>query len=194
MSQEQLSLAEIIDKLSVEVDSGIRYVFDDTYLIDFNQLTDPLALSSLNRPLYAMEVTPDVLAYNRMVEKSKRILAKSDFDQSVCDANEWLIPDNYKLLTIGEIHDRCIKAHADRGVEITSQRLDRLDWELAVFSVRGLMPVIQLMCYVVDTLTSTGEVWGVGRGSSVSSYVLYLIGVHDIDSVFYELDFSEFVT
>jgi DNA polymerase III alpha subunit len=36
-------------------------------------------------------------------------------------------------------------------------------------------------------------VWGVGRGSSVASYTLYLIGVHKIDSIKYELDINEFL-
>jgi len=36
-------------------------------------------------------------------------------------------------------------------------------------------------------------IWGVGRGSSVASYVLYLLDVHRIDSMFYDLDPSEFL-
>ena len=35
--------------------------------------------------------------------------------------------------------------------------------------------------------------WGVGRGSSVASYALFLIGVHKIDSVKYDLDWREFL-
>ena len=48
------------------------------------------------------------------------------------------------------------------------------------------------MKYVVDTLRDNNIVWGVGRGSSVSSYVLYLIGIHKIDSVKYALPIDEF--
>lgn len=194
MSQEQLRLAEIIEKLSVEVEPGIRYVFDDTYLIDFNVLSDPLSLSSLNRPLYAMELAPDVVAYNRMVDKANRILVKEDFDETVCDSDDWLIPEEYKTLTLNDVYDRCVAAHDLRGIAITTNRLDRLELELATFSVKGLLPVLRLMCYVVDTLTSAGEVWGVGRGSSVSSYTLFLLGVHDVDSVQYELEFNEFIS
>jgi DNA polymerase III alpha subunit len=36
-------------------------------------------------------------------------------------------------------------------------------------------------------------VWGVGRGSSVSSYVLYLLGVHRVNSLYYDLDIHEFL-
>ena len=36
-------------------------------------------------------------------------------------------------------------------------------------------------------------IWGVGRGSSVASYVLYKLGVHRIDSLYYNLDIGEFL-
>jgi DNA polymerase III alpha subunit len=36
-------------------------------------------------------------------------------------------------------------------------------------------------------------IWGVGRGSSVASYVLYKLGVHRIDSMYYDLDPQEFL-
>jgi DNA polymerase III alpha subunit len=48
------------------------------------------------------------------------------------------------------------------------------------------------MKYVVDTLRNNQVVWGVGRGSSVASYVLFIIGVHKIDSVKYKLPINEF--
>jgi DNA polymerase III alpha subunit len=35
--------------------------------------------------------------------------------------------------------------------------------------------------------------WGVGRGSSVASFVLYLIGIHRINSLFYNLPIEEFL-
>jgi DNA polymerase III alpha subunit len=36
-------------------------------------------------------------------------------------------------------------------------------------------------------------IWGVGRGSSVASYVLYLLEVHRVDSMYYNLDIREFL-
>jgi len=47
--------------------------------------------------------------------------------------------------------------------------------------------------YLVDTLRSQNIVWGVGRGSSVASYCLYLIGVHKVNSMQYNLDIHEFL-
>jgi len=49
------------------------------------------------------------------------------------------------------------------------------------------------MIYFVDTLRKHNILWGVGRGSSVSSYILYLIGIHRIDSIKYNLNIGEFL-
>ena len=55
-----------------------------------------------------------------------------------------------------------------------------------------MIPVLKTMKFIVDTLKKNNIVWGVGRGSSVASYVLHIIGVHKIDSVKYNLPIEEF--
>ena len=62
-----------------------------------------------------------------------------------------------------------------------------------MFKDRGLFPVLQLLIYIVDTMRNNNLVWGVGRGSAVSSYVLYILGVHKVNSVKYMLDIQEFL-
>ena len=42
-------------------------------------------------------------------------------------------------------------------------------------------------------MTQNQVIWGVGRGSSVASFVLYKLGVHKIDSLYYNLDVHEFL-
>jgi DNA polymerase III alpha subunit len=58
---------------------------------------------------------------------------------------------------------------------------------------RNLFQLLQYLKYLVDTMRKHNIVWGVGRGSSVASYVLYLIGVHKINSMYYDLDIEEFL-
>ena len=65
--------------------------------------------------------------------------------------------------------------------------------ELMKFQDRDLFPMLNFMKYFVDTMRKKNVVWGVGRGSSVASYVLFLIGVHIIDSIYYDLDINEFL-
>ena len=96
--------------------------------------------------------------------------------------NNWFIPDEYKLLDIEKyLVEQCPEKNYIRLAE-----------ELALFEQNNMIPVLKTMKYVVDTLRKNNIVWGVGRGSSVSSYVLFLIGIHKIDSVKYDLPIDEF--
>ena len=98
------------------------------------------------------------------------------------DKTNWFIPNEYKQLDIEEF----------LVTQCPEQNYPRLIEELALFKQNNMIPVLKTMKYVVDTLRANNIVWGVGRGSSVSSYVLYLIGIHKIDSVKYALPIDEF--
>lgn len=106
-----------------------------------------------------------------------------DFD-AICQ-NEWLMPDEYKTFDIETWLYNQITPWDDNN--------QRLRDELFEFEVRGMMDLLRWMKYFVDTARANNIVWGVGRGSSVASYVLYLIGVHKIDPIKYDLDWWEFL-
>jgi DNA polymerase III alpha subunit len=97
---------------------------------------------------------------------------------------KWLMPPKYQDLDIAE--------HV-LGLCTTPDQLQRAGQELLMFQEHNLFNLLRYMKYLVDTMTSHDVIWGVGRGSSVSSYVLYLLGVHKIDSMFYDLDPGEFL-
>jgi DNA polymerase III alpha subunit len=69
----------------------------------------------------------------------------------------------------------------------------RVTEELAAFKERNMLDLLRWLKYFVDTMRKNNVIWGVGRGSSVASYVLFLIGVHKIDSIKYNLDWQEFL-
>jgi DNA polymerase III alpha subunit len=99
------------------------------------------------------------------------------------DRNNWFIPNDYKHMDILDwLYNQC------PTVEIKQRVTD----ELVLFAKNDMIPVLKTMKYVVDTLRKNNIVWGVGRGSSVSSYVLFLIGIHKIDSIKYNLPIEEF--
>jgi DNA polymerase-3 subunit alpha len=75
----------------------------------------------------------------------------------------------------------------------TAQQKQRVLDEMDAYSERNMIPLLQWTKHFVDTCQENGIVWGVGRGSSVASFVLYLLGVHQIDSVKYNLDWQEFL-
>lgn len=98
----------------------------------------------------------------------------------------WCIPQPYLDIDLDELFDEL--SH-DKGDEATT----RVKYELALFRKHGLVDVLYLMCFIRDKLTRDNIVWGVGRGSSVSSYLLYLLDIHLIDSVKYDLDIHDFI-
>lgn len=104
-----------------------------------------------------------------------------EFDKS-CQ-QDWFIPDEYKKMDIeGFLAYACPKENYQRLVE-----------ELEEFRNRDMLPLLKVLKYLVDTFRKNNIVWGVGRGSSVASYTLFLLGVHKIDSIKYNLDWREFL-
>lgn len=98
--------------------------------------------------------------------------------------NNWYMPDIYKNMDIAKfVLDQCKNEH----------ELQRAGEELLLFQERDMFMLLKYLKYLVDTMKTNNIIIGVGRGSSVSSYVLYLIGVHKIDSLYYSLDISEFL-
>jgi DNA polymerase III alpha subunit len=71
--------------------------------------------------------------------------------------------------------------------------LQRCGHELLIYQDRGLFDLLKYMVYLVDIMRKNNIVWGLGRGSSVASYVLYKLGVHQVDSIYYNLDVEEFL-
>lgn len=105
----------------------------------------------------------------------------NDYDSE--NQKEWFIPENYKSFDIEEfLVNQCPK-----------ENYERLIAELQEFRSKNMIDLLRWLKYFVDTCRTNNIVWGVGRGSSVSSYVLFLIGVHKIDSVKYNLDYKEFL-
>lgn len=96
----------------------------------------------------------------------------------------WHMPEEYLNLDIAQwLLDQCN----------TQEELQRVGQELFLYQERNLFLLLKQLKYIIDTWRSNKVVWGVGRGSSVSSYVLYLIGVHKINSIYYDLDINEFL-
>ncbi len=109
-----------------------------------------------------------------------------DVDQKTFDGvcqGEWFMPDEYKNIDVRDyVIRKCPGANFERTYE-----------ELEAYEERDMYNLLRYMIYLVDFMRENDIVWGVGRGSSVASYVLYLIGVHKIDSIKYELDWREFL-
>jgi DNA polymerase III alpha subunit len=109
-------------------------------------------------------------------------LSVEDFDLAL--QRQWLMPEQYKQLDIAKyVLDLCT----------TEVELQRVGQELLLYQERDMFDLLRYLKFLVDTMRQHNIVWGVGRGSSVASYVLYLLGVHKINSIFYDLSIDEFL-
>ena len=97
---------------------------------------------------------------------------------------EWTTPAPWSQMSVlDHCMDRCA----------TDEQRIRVCEEYQLFDARKMIPVLRHLIWMVDDMRKRGIVWGVGRGSSVSSYVLFLIGINRIDPMKFDLDVSEFL-
>ena len=130
----------------------------------------------LARAADILELIPAVVAHQH------QDITVEQFDRG-CQKN-WHMPQSYRDLDIAEL----VLSLCDTDSE--SQRCGQ---ELLMYQERDLFDLLRYLKYLVDVMNDNQVIWGVGRGSSVASYVLYKLGVHRIDSLHYDLDPGEFL-
>jgi DNA polymerase III alpha subunit len=109
-------------------------------------------------------------------------ISVQDYDRAL--QSDWYMPENYKNIDI-EKHIKDLAKNENEKI--------RVEQELILYKKFGLLDVLKFLVYLISTMRENDIVWGVGRGSSVSSYVLYLLGVHKVDSIKYGLDVTDFL-
>lgn len=130
----------------------------------------------LARAADVLELTPALIAHQDLD------ITVEEFDRG-CQKN-WHMPQSYQDLDIAEL----VLSLCD-----TDGELQRCGQELLMYQERHLFNLLRYLKYLVDVMKDNQVIWGVGRGSSVASYVLYKLGVHRIDSLHYDLDPAEFL-
>lgn len=145
---------------------------------------DIIELMLANRQAKILPRNPD--SYQKFESQCKvyglNIPFRIDADE---DNLDWAMPDEY--------HELDVRQYILNNHNLSYDELARVDSELAEFERRDLMDLLRFLCYFVKLLRSNNIIYGVGRGSSIASYVLYLIGVHRINSFKFNLDIKEFL-
>lgn len=119
---------------------------------------------------------------NQISYQKESKLSPEEFIQR--NASNWHVPDEYLNMDLEQwLLDKCS----------THQERERVSMELVKFKDRSMVAVLKWLVYFVNTLRENDQIWGVGRGSSVASFVLYLIGIHKVNPIEYDLDIKEFL-
>ena len=130
----------------------------------------------------AADFVNDLPVFNVYRYNAERDQLVNDWDHA--QQQKWHMPREYQELDI---------AAYVLGLCSCEAELQRCGQELLLYQERDLFNLLRYLKYLVDVMTENRVIWGVGRGSSVASFVLYKLGVHRVDSLYYNLDISEFL-
>lgn len=139
---------------------------------------------------FVTEIDTEIKSYNQ--HNHKKLTIKNSVKP--LDLS-WNIPDNYKTLSLRTYilssleKELSVKTFTFDQIE---KRINRTELELKLWEDHELNDLLRTLIYIVDQFTANSIVWGTGRGSSCCCYILYLIKLHDVDSVLYNLDIKEF--
>lgn len=184
-----------MDRIRIDMDGKIAYHYKmrkDIYgqlIYDENDLCD-LYLKDPEKKLYKVLSETDIqfpqlldlFDIPEIIHYIDPKVTVTEFDHK--NQTNWYMPEKYKQLDIAKfVLEQCKN----------DEELQRAGMELLLFQERDMFDLLKYLKYLVDTMRENNIVWGVGRGSSVSSFVLYLIGIHKINSLYYDLDIEEFL-
>lgn len=141
--------------------------------------------------VHVTQITEDVERYN-FLNPEAPITVKTDIDPSAIDFS-YHLPDEYKNIDVEKlVLAACQHITIVMNKRDAELRMARTRQELEMFKSKGLYNLLRTMVYITAVFEKNNTVWS-GRGSSCASYLLYLLGVHDVDSVKYDIDISEFL-
>jgi DNA polymerase III alpha subunit len=129
------------------------------------------------------EITDDIREFNRY--NSKKLSQKTDLNTI---SNDWVLPEEYLKMDVKQR----INSIALKHDSLYEERVKRRDKEYSLFVKYGLEDILRVVFYIVDEFRKKKIVWGTGRGSSCSSYLFYLMGLHSVDVIYYDIPIYDF--
>lgn len=167
--------------------------FDGVSVINPEMVARCLTMGVSPAQLRVTEATWEIEQFNSHVSGENEL--RVDQPEPVNLDFRWQLPDEYLQM---DLWDRIVDAYADRaadldyGAQEEEQAGVRMELEYAEICKRGMVEFMKTVIYVIDTFRANNVVWGVGRGSSCASYILFLLGLHSVDCIKLQVPLEEF--
>lgn len=168
----------------MRIDKYNRIIYTEDDLIELLYDDPEISLDNVicDNPQQFNASSKELIYPWNLIDPTMVKLTESEYHK-LCQS-EWYMPNDYKRFDVAKwLLEQCEN----------DEQLQRVGKELLMYAERDMLDMLKFLKYLVDTMRANNIVWGVGRGSSVSSYVLFLLGVHKIDSIYYGLDIEEFL-
>lgn len=105
----------------------------------------------------------------------------------------WQIPTFYQAIDVySYVLCRLDEFTSTLSEQQKSKYFDRALYELEYFEDSDSFEFLRCIIFVVETLSKSKTFWGVGRGSSCASLCLFLIGLHLVDPIKYDIPPGDF--
>jgi len=108
---------------------------------------------------------------------------------------DWQMPPEYLAIDLAEyVCNKFTEKLPSLGYDKfqVADATERIYQELNQIAISGMSDLFKCIIFIVDTFKANAQLWGVGRGSSCASYVLFIIGLHMIDCIKWDIDMAEF--
>ena len=112
------------------------------------------------------------------------------------EINKWIFP--HMPVSLGykdhneELRSKTYAGINTRGLEETKEVLDRIEYELDIIITKGFAVYFLIVADLLNFAKSDG-ILTTTRGSAAGSFVAYLIGVTNVNPLFYKLPFERFL-
>lgn len=161
---------------------------DGTVTVDDNQLENIITNGvPLNR-VYVEKKTPKVVQWNKFSGQDEKFDVKTNLSPFSVD---WNIPDEYVDIDIVDYISNELIPKVEQD-EFYDARLTRIVEEVEQIQITKSESIFRCLIYILDKMKKDNVFWGLGRGSSCSVYLFYLLELHAVDCVKYDIHYSEF--
>lgn len=189
---QQMEIMRVTSHNSTQLVDRILW-YDGDSTVSEEYITELIQKGTNIAGLCVDKLSKSLEQYNSLVSADQEIHEKTEVRTPNFD---FTIPDEYLTLEVEPYVAEKLAQELKIYGGSSQNRVKRVNTtlaELQLYEKLNLFNVLRTLIYIINTFQDKNIVWGVGRGSCVASYVLYLIGVHDVDSVEYDLNITEFL-
>lgn len=162
--------------------------YDGTNEVNPEIIPELLLLNVPINRITATRLDDDLIKFNDLQEGAAGDLISVSKKQNTAFDFAWKVPAKYFEIDLAEFAmNQLTRLNLD-----IFEYLTRVADELELIFKMRLVPIFQTLIYVIDELRANNRIWGIGRGSSCASLILFLIGIHSVDPVRYDISLEEF--
>lgn len=176
-------------QISLDLKDRILW-FDGDSSMSSERMAELLLSGKSIEHIYPLEIDKSVKQYNLYTNSSLHIKENANIPSPSFNIPEEFKNLNLKKFFYGKLKN--IVETEDLSLDDIEKRIARINLEISLFDKYKIVDLIKCIIYIVHVFESNNVVWGTGRGSSCACYCLYLAGLHEVDSVLYDLDLNEF--